>query len=999
MRRRPLALDRLGPDLHRGGDGARRRRRRAARLRRQPRAAVRARRAAQGRHAERRAPRRRQRGPRGRLPRSARSRRSSRCRAAAAGAQLTLSLDTSATPIPDDSTIRIRPALGARPEVRRARPRLVATRAAPTARRSPRAPDAVGPELDDFFSTFDEPTRKNVDRNLDYFGTALAGRGTAINRSLGALPELLRRPAAGHAHAGRPRHAARAPRRARPATRRGSSRRVGDVLARGFTVDGRHVRGAVARPAGAARTRSRARRRRSTRASARCPRPRPFLARLAGLSDEVQGTARELRASLPDGQQRARRRHARARAHARVHRRPRRHAARAARPRALADDRPDARRPDRHDADAEPDAALRSGRTSRSATTSRTTWTFLVRPPRRGGRDRHRPAHPGQARAARAAERRCDASARSGRRTAARSTPSSTRSFGDVVEPRTSRLRRARSTSRATPTARSASAATRRRPACCAATPTRTPGNQGPTYTGRARVPDGPVLLRRADRDRSLGAAMNRDRGPSAFAVGATLLVLALLVTYLGFTKDIPFVNEPYEIKAAFRDTARHQAALAGADRGRRGRRGARPSSTRARARSRRPSRWRSATPAGRSAPTRRAKIRPRIFLEGNFFVDLQPGLARARRARRRRDDRRSSRTTTPVQFDQVLGALKSDTRNDLKRRLHGGRARRRTTAARRRSTTSLRYQPAAYKFSAIVSEALLGEQPGDLGDWVRDQGVVAGALDADPAQLRGARRATSTRPPRALADRESVADAQPSASCRGTLRAAPPALDELQRRVPRRAPLRRAARARACARSARPSTRRCRSSSSCAASSGRPSCAASRATCARRRRRSRASRAAAPGAARRSCAPLSSCANEVLVPFGNDKLERQGVPGDRPGLPGAAEVPARAWPARAARSTPTARGSRSWARAAPRRSTSATGCSARRSSRSSATTRRRSARARRCGPTCRARRRSRPDLRSNPRGAPRGDRQRERHARPREAKAQASAVASCARS
>ena len=51
--------------------------------------------------------------------------------------------------------------------------------------------NAVGPELDDFFSIFDEPTRENVDRNLDYFGTALAGRGAAINRTLGATPQLL----------------------------------------------------------------------------------------------------------------------------------------------------------------------------------------------------------------------------------------------------------------------------------------------------------------------------------------------------------------------------------------------------------------------------------------------------------------------------------------------------------------------------------------------------------------------------------------------------------------------------------------------------------------------------------------------------------------------------------------------------------------------------------------------------------------------------------------
>ena len=33
------------------------------------------------------------------------------------------------------------------------------------------------------------------------------------------------------------------------------------------------------------------------------------------------------------------------------------------------------------------------------------------------------------------------------------------------------------------------------------------------------------------------------------------------------------------------------------------------------------------------------AKIRSRIFLEGNFFVELSPGTPNARRARRRRHD------------------------------------------------------------------------------------------------------------------------------------------------------------------------------------------------------------------------------------------------------------------------------------------------------------------------------------------------------------------------
>ena len=58
-------------------------------------------------------------------------------------------------------------------------------------------------------------------------------------------------------------------------------------------------------------------------------------------------------------------------------------------------------------------------------------------------------------------------------------------------------------------------------------------------------------------------------------------------------------------------------------------------------------------------------KIRPRIFLEGNWFVDLQPGSPSAKTV--------SSgytipitQTSDPVQLDQVLDALNTDTRANL---------------------------------------------------------------------------------------------------------------------------------------------------------------------------------------------------------------------------------------------------------------------------------------------------------------------------------------------
>ena len=69
-------------------------------------------------------------------------------------------------------------------------------------------------------------------------------------------------------------------------------------------------------------------------------------------------------------------------------------------------------------------------------------------------------------------------------------------------------------------------------------------------------------------------------------------------------------------------------------------------------------------------------KIRPRIFLEGNFFVDLTPGTPSAPTL----DDGDTipvTQTATPVQLDQVLTALQSDTREDLQKTARRARRRR----------------------------------------------------------------------------------------------------------------------------------------------------------------------------------------------------------------------------------------------------------------------------------------------------------------------------------
>ena len=59
------------------------------------------------------------------------------------------------------------------------------------------------------------------------------------------------------------------------------------------------------------------------------------------------------------------------------------------------------------------------------------------------------------------------------------------------------------------------------------------------------------------------------------------------------------------------------------------------------------------------------AKIRPRIFLEGNFYVDLRPGSPNAPTLASGRTLAAAS-TSGPVQLDRVLAALNSNARANL---------------------------------------------------------------------------------------------------------------------------------------------------------------------------------------------------------------------------------------------------------------------------------------------------------------------------------------------
>jgi virulence factor Mce-like protein len=106
-------------------------------------------------------------------------------------AELSLSLDKNAEPLPVDSTITVRPksALGLKflqvtpgssDKGFKAGERIPVTQA---------TPEPV--DIDQFFDMFDEKTRDAIRQNLSGFGNALAGRGPQLNEAIGALRRIV----------------------------------------------------------------------------------------------------------------------------------------------------------------------------------------------------------------------------------------------------------------------------------------------------------------------------------------------------------------------------------------------------------------------------------------------------------------------------------------------------------------------------------------------------------------------------------------------------------------------------------------------------------------------------------------------------------------------------------------------------------------------------------------------------------------------------------------
>jgi phospholipid/cholesterol/gamma-HCH transport system substrate-binding protein len=257
-------------------------------------------------------------------------------------------------------------------------------------------------------------------------------------------------------------------------------------------------------------------------------------------------------------------------------------------------------------------------------------------------------------------------------------------------------------------------------------------------------------MSRLPERDNRAGATKRRFKWrPSNVAIAIVFILIFTIGPYLAFTGHVPFTSYGYELNATFANSANvalnSPVRIAGVEVGR-------VIST---------SRDGNATKvtftvdeAGRPIHDDAfASIRPRIFLEGNFFVELDPGSPSA-------PDMESgatipvSRTSTAVQLDEVLTALQSPVRADLSQLLesYGTALTHKPTAAEdvtqlpevqgksggEALNGALKYGGDAGRYSAQVTNAFLGTQQHDLSRLVAGAGRTFGAFASSESDLQG---------------------------------------------------------------------------------------------------------------------------------------------------------------------------------------------------------------------------------------------------------------------
>ena len=265
----------------------------------------------------------------------------------------------------------------------------------------------------------------------------------------------------------------------------------------------------------------------------------------------------------------------------------------------------------------------------------------------------------------------------------------------------------------------------------------------------------------------------------STFKAGVLALATILLLAYFGFTKANPFSN-PYELHAMFRNVQnlkpRSPVRIAGVEVGKvtkvEPKEGGAADVTM--------ELKDDALPVHDDA---RAQIRSRIFLEGNFFVDIEPGSPSAGDL----DDGSTlpvTRTASTVTLPDILDVLNSDVRTDLQTFLYEyGTVALRGGGAKAFNRAIDSFQP-AYRYGALTNDALLGVDPDrDVQRLLRGQQRTFAALGSNPQNLKELVTDLNTTAGAIASQDAALAAAVPA--LRDTLREGYPALGELNAALP----------------------------------------------------------------------------------------------------------------------------------------------------------------------------------------------------------------------
>ena len=235
--------------------------------------------------------------------------------------------------------------------------------------------------------------------------------------------------------------------------------------------------------------------------------------------------------------------------------------------------------------------------------------------------------------------------------------------------------------------------------------------------------------------------------GLSFFKTGVLVLIVGLLLTYFAFAKELPWSSPGYTATATFRDASTLRPSspvrIAGVNVG---------EVTGVEAEGDEAEVTFTVDPEGLPLhEDARITIRPRLFLGGNYFLDLRPGSPSSPDL----PDGGSipaTQTATAVQLDEVLMALQRGDRRNLGDALEGfGSAlddpptpamdvgmdpEVQGLSGAEAINQSFDYGGRAGKSSSQVAQALLGEQAGDLRGMIKASASVFAQLASRESEL-----------------------------------------------------------------------------------------------------------------------------------------------------------------------------------------------------------------------------------------------------------------------